>query len=59
MNLITNTPSIFPVNGAGKEGLTTVGKELALCCIADYACYLAEFFMQLSNLILQILYLVS
>ena len=32
--MFTDTPSFFPVNGAGKEGLTTAGKELALHCIA-------------------------
>ena len=42
MNLLTNTLSIFTVNGAGKEGLTVAGKELALHCIADYACFLAS-----------------
>ena len=42
MNLLTNTPSILPMNGASKEGLTITGKELALQCIADYACSLAN-----------------
>ena len=42
MNLLTDTPSISPMNGAGKEGLTIAGKELALCCVAGYAYSLAN-----------------
>ena len=38
MNLLTNTPSIFPMNSAGKEGLTITGKELALHWVANYIC---------------------
>ena len=30
------------MNGAGKEGLTIAGKELALHCTANYAHFLAS-----------------
>ena len=43
MNLLTDTPSIFLVNGADKEGLTIASNELALCCVADYAHSLASY----------------
>ena len=42
MNLHIDTTSIFPMNGAGKEGLTIAGKELVLHCIADYTHSLAS-----------------
>ena len=42
MSLLTETPLVLPVNGAGKEGLTITGKELALRCVTDYAHSLAS-----------------
>ena len=35
--MLTDILSILPMNGVGKEVLTTKSKELALGCIADYA----------------------
>ena len=35
-------PSILPVNGAGKEGLTVTGKELAFPYVDDYVHFLAN-----------------
>ena len=31
------------MNGAGKEGLTIAGRELAFCCKDNYKCSLANF----------------
>ena len=42
MNLLSDTPSILPVNGAGKEVSTILGKEIELHCVADYARSLAS-----------------
>ena len=43
LNLVTNTPSILPINGAGKKGLTIAGRELAVHFVDDYARSLANF----------------
>ena len=41
-NLLTDTPSILPMNGAGKAGLTVAGRELGFRCIDDYERSLAN-----------------
>ena len=47
------------MKGAGKEGLTIAGRELAFHYVDDYAHSLANSFLQLSNLMLQFLYLLN
>ena len=42
MHLLTNTLSIFPMNGTRQESLTVAGKELVLCCVAYYTYSLAS-----------------
>ena len=39
--LLTLHP-FWPMNGAGKVGLTVAGRELVFCCIDDYECSLAN-----------------
>ena len=40
--MLTETPSIFPVKGAGKKGLTIAGRELAFRYVDDYTRSLAN-----------------
>ena len=42
MNLLTNTLSILPVNGTGRDGITVAGRELKFCCIVAYKRSLAN-----------------
>ena len=42
LNLLADTPSIVPVNGSGKDGLTLSGRELTFCCAVAYKRSLAN-----------------